>query len=67
MGLSLIGPGVMPIPAVGWGAVEILIWDYKQMLEKPDHEVIIVNTRDTREIIEIFSWETTIDKYIKLT
>ena len=34
MKISLIGPGIMPIPPVGWGAVEILIWDTKNALEK---------------------------------
>jgi hypothetical protein len=26
--ISIIGPGIMPIPPTGWGAVEILFWDY---------------------------------------
>ena len=29
MKVTLIGPGIMPIPPTGWGAVEILIWDTK--------------------------------------
>lgn len=41
----------MPIPPSGWGAVEILIWDYKEMLEKIGHEVVIINTRDQQEIV----------------
>ena len=41
----------MPIPPTGWGAVAILIWDYKQTLEKLGHEVVIVNTRDQNEIV----------------
>ena len=52
MKICIVGPGIMPIPPTGWGAVEIIIWDYKQILEKLGHEVIIVNTRDPREIIE---------------
>ena len=28
MKIALIGPGIMPIPPDGWGAVESLIWDY---------------------------------------
>ena len=51
MKICLIGPGIMPIPPTGWGAVEILIWDYKEVLEKLGHEVIIINTRDQNEII----------------
>ena len=34
MKFSLVGPGIMPIPPNGWGAVEIIIWDYKINLEK---------------------------------
>ena len=41
----------MPIPPVGWGAVEILIWDYYQELIKLGHEVQIVNTPNQKEII----------------
>ena len=40
----------MPIPPLGWGAVEILIWDYYQELTKLGHEVQIVNTQNYQEI-----------------
>lgn len=33
----------MPIPPVGWGAVEILIWDYFNELLNQGHDVKIVN------------------------
>lgn len=52
MKICIVGPGIMSIPPKGWGAVEILIWDYKQTLEKLGHEVVIVNTRDQNEIIK---------------
>ena len=52
MKICIVGPGIMPIPPTGWGAVEILIWDYKQTLEKLGHEVVIVNTRDQNEIVK---------------
>jgi hypothetical protein len=52
MKISIIGPGIMPIPPTGWGAVEILIWDYYQELTKIGHEVQIVNTQNTSAIIE---------------
>jgi glycosyltransferase involved in cell wall biosynthesis len=52
MKISLIGPGIMPIPPVGWGAVEILIWDTKNALEELGHEVQIVNTKNARQIID---------------
>ena len=41
MKITLIGPGIMPIPPTGWGACEILIWDTKLALEKLGHEVQI--------------------------
>ena len=46
MKITLVGPGLMPIPPTGWGAIEILVWDYKQTLEELGHEVQIVNTTD---------------------
>lgn len=51
MKISIIGPGIMPIPPKGWGAVESLIWDYNIELTKLGHEVQIVNTQDRREIV----------------
>lgn len=52
MKIVLVGPGIMEIPPRGWGAVEILIWDYKEALEKKGHEVFIVNTQNREEIIK---------------
>jgi glycosyltransferase involved in cell wall biosynthesis len=52
MKISIIGPGIMPIPPTGWGAVEILIWDYYQELSKLGHEVQIVNTQNLQQIAE---------------
>jgi len=58
MKISIIGPGIMPIPPTGWGAVEILICDSKLALESLGHEVQIVNTKDPQQIInEIKSFE----------
>lgn len=51
MKISIIGPGLMPIPPKGWGAVETLIWDYKETLEKKGVDVQIVNTQDRDQII----------------
>jgi hypothetical protein len=43
MKIALIGPGILPIPPIGWGAVEILIWDYYQVLKQMGHVVEIFN------------------------
>ena len=52
MKISIIGPGIMPIPPKGWGAVETLIWDMYNALIALGHDVDIVNTKDPREIIK---------------
>jgi len=52
MKLALIGPGIMPIPPDGWGAVESLIWDYALELEELGHTGNIINTPDWDEIID---------------
>tara|TARA_B100000965_G_scaffold273881_1_gene231900 strand:- start:2537 stop:3481 length:945 start_codon:yes stop_codon:yes gene_type:complete len=52
MKISIIGPGIMPIPPTGWGAVEILIWDQKLALESHGHTVDIVNTQSPIEIVQ---------------
>lgn len=53
MRICLVGPGIMPIPPTGWGAVEILIWDIKTKLEELGHQVLIVNTRNRQEIVDL--------------
>ena len=52
MKISLIGPGIMPIPPNGWGAVESLIWDYALELDELGHTGTIINTPNQDEIIE---------------
>jgi len=52
MKISIIGPGIMPIPPTGWGAVESLIWDMRNALTVLGHEVDIVNVNDPRKIIQ---------------
>ena len=51
MKIALIGPGIMEIPPDGWGAVEMLIWDYTQIIRELGHRVEIINTPD-RELIK---------------
>lgn len=52
MKIAIIGPGKMEIPPNGWGAVEILIWDYFTQLKIIGHDVHIINTPDPTEIIK---------------
>lgn len=51
MKITLVGPGIMPIPPTGWGAVEILVWDTRNALHELGHEVQIVNTKNPNQII----------------
>lgn len=43
MKICLLGPGIMDIPPSGWGAVEILIWDYYCELKDQGHDISIIN------------------------
>lgn len=51
MKICIVGPGYMTIPPKGWGAVEILIDDYRKTLLALGHQVEIVNTRDPNMIV----------------
>ena len=50
--IVLVGPGLMPIPPVGWGACEILVWNYACELRKLGYHVEIINKPHMHEIIE---------------
>lgn len=45
----------MPIPPSGWGAVEMMIWDYATIMGELGHTGVIINTPDRDEIIEELS------------
>jgi len=50
MKLAIVGPGIMPIPPDGWGAVERAIWYRACALGELGHEGDILNTPDMNEI-----------------
>ena len=52
MKFSIVGPGHTPIPPIGWGAVESLVWDMSNVLKELGHEVDIVNTTDPKDILD---------------
>lgn len=52
MKFCLIGPGIMPIPPDGWGALERQIWDRACVLGEMGHEGEIINTPDMNEIVK---------------
>ena len=51
MKISIVGPGLMPIPPKGWGAVESLIWDMANALKALGHSVQIINTTDGNKVL----------------
>lgn len=51
MKVVLIGPGFKELPCNGWGAVERIVWDYYELLKNKGHDVHIVNTSKTNDII----------------
>ena len=52
MKIVLVGPGILPIPPKGWGAIEILIADQAEMLRKLEHRVYIVNEASSTKAIK---------------
>ena len=50
--ITLVGPGLRPIPPKGWGAVEILIADQAAMLQAAGHEVTIVNQQERTQALK---------------
>lgn len=54
MRISIIGPA-SPIPPIGWGAVESLIWDMKLSLNNLGHDVQIINISDPNQIIQMIN------------
>ena len=67
MKISIIGPGIMPIPPTGWGAVETLIWDMRNALIALGHEVDIVNVNDPKKIIQkVINLDQTLFTYIMM-
>jgi glycosyltransferase involved in cell wall biosynthesis len=51
MKICLVGPGIMPIPPNGWGAVESIIWDCATELGELDYDGVILNTPNEDDIL----------------
>jgi len=49
----LIGPGLKPIPPIGWGAIESLIWDYHENLVKRGIKSTIINEPNLQQVVNI--------------
>ncbi|HEY0979825.1 MAG TPA: glycosyltransferase family 4 protein [Candidatus Paceibacterota bacterium] len=50
MKIALIGAGVDSIPSKKFGAIEMILWNYKRDLERLGHEVVIFNTQNLKEV-----------------
>jgi autotransporter strand-loop-strand O-heptosyltransferase len=65
--INQITPGIIPIPPNGWGAVEKIIWVYKQELEKLGHKVNIpyLNSAlsDNPDIVHIHMANLAVEAY----
>lgn len=48
----MVGPGILEIPPIDHGAVEILIWDLAEATRALGHEVEIINEPDLRVALE---------------
>lgn len=57
MKILLVGPGLMPIPSKGWGAVERVIWGYYTHLKKDGHVVKIHNKIGIISALKTRYWE----------
>jgi glycosyltransferase involved in cell wall biosynthesis len=53
MKISFIGPGFLKIPPSSHGAVELIIWEYKNSFEKLGWDVQIVNEINKEKTIEL--------------
>jgi hypothetical protein len=51
MKICLVGPGIMPIPPDGWGALERQMWDRACILSDKGHEGTIINKPDMNDIV----------------
>lgn len=51
MKVCLIGPGYKPIPPIGWGAVESVVWDYYVNLKHNNISVNIINNKNLQQVI----------------
>jgi glycosyltransferase involved in cell wall biosynthesis len=51
MKLCLVGPGYKPIPPVGWGAVESIVWDYYTYLKERNVDVTVINEPDLNRVL----------------
>ncbi len=52
MKIALIAGGLDDIPSKKFGAIEMILWNYKRDLEALGHEVVIFNTQNLQEVAD---------------
>lgn len=52
MKIQLISDGSIPVPPIGWGALERVVWNYKIHLEKLGHDVFVSNHIEDHKVLE---------------
>ena len=52
MKICFVGPGTLPIPPKGWGALETVLWNQHEMLKNMDVEVCFVNELDHKDTLD---------------
>jgi glycosyltransferase involved in cell wall biosynthesis len=56
----LIAPGEMKMPAQGWGAVELLVWNQAAFFQSQGCEVAILNSWSFRDWLTAILWQPTV-------
>ena len=51
--IALVGPGIMPIPPFGWGAVETVVWSQARELQKIGFRVTVINESSRSSILKL--------------
>ncbi len=54
--MLMVGPGLMPIPTPGWGAIETVIWELATALRARGHSVEILNQPGLRPALRSAPW-----------
>jgi glycosyltransferase involved in cell wall biosynthesis len=60
MKITLVGPGTLPIPPDGWGAIETVIWELSQALAEAGHDITILNRSGVLAALRARPWQADI-------
>lgn len=60
MNIALVGPGILPIPPNGYGAVEKHIWELSRQLMDRGHQITVLN-----ELIGEYAWAIKVPRLLQ--